>query len=57
MKVIGFTGAGGGDMVGRCEICFKVPSDETPRIQEGHEFIGHLLCALIESELFPRDAD
>ena len=56
VKVIGFTGAGGGDMAGRCEICFKVPSDETPRIQEGHEFIGHLLCALIESELFPRDA-
>ena len=56
VKVIGFTGAGGGDMAARCEICFRVPSDETPRIQEGHEFIGHLLCALIESELFPRDA-
>ena len=57
VKVIGFTGAGGGDMAGRCEICFRVPSDETPRIQEGHEFIGHLLCALIESEIFPRDGD
>ena len=56
VKVIGFTGAGGGDMAGRCEVCFRVPSEETPRIQEGHEFIGHLLCALIESELFPRDA-
>lgn len=54
VKVIGFTGAGGGDMAGRCEICFQVPSSETPRIQEGHEFIGHLLCALIESEIFPR---
>ena len=56
VRVIGFTGAGGGDMAGRCEVCFRVPSEETPRIQEGHEFIGHLLCALIESELFPRDA-
>ena len=54
VKVIGFTGAGGGDMSDRCEICFRVPSNETPRIQEGHEFIGHLLCALIESEIFPR---
>jgi D-sedoheptulose 7-phosphate isomerase len=54
VKVIGFTGATGGDMAARCAICFKVPSDETPRIQEGHEFIGHLLCALIESEMFPR---
>ena len=54
VKVIGFTGAGGGDMAGRCAICFQVPSTETPRIQEGHEFIGHLLCALIESEIFPR---
>lgn len=54
IKIIGFTGKNGGDMAGRCEICFRVPSDETPRIQEGHEFIGHLLCGLIESEMFPR---
>jgi len=58
VKVIGFTGAGagGGDMAARCEICFQVPSTETPRIQEGHEFIGHLLCSLIESEIFPQHA-
>lgn len=54
VRVIGFTGEGGGDMRDRCDICFRIPSDETPRIQEGHEFIGHLLCALIESEMFPR---
>lgn len=54
VKVIGFTGAGGGDMADRCDVCFQIPSDETPRIQEGHEFVGHLLCALIESEMFPR---
>ena len=56
VKVIGFTGMGGGDMAGRCEVCFRVPSTETPRIQEGHEFIGHLLCSLIESEIFPQHA-
>lgn len=54
VRVIGFTGEHGGDMKDRCEICFCIPSNETPRIQEGHEFIGHLLCALIESEMFPR---
>ena len=56
IAVIGFTGQSGGDMAGRCAACFRVPSDETPRIQEGHEFVGHLLCALIEAGLFPRDA-
>lgn len=54
IAVIGFTGRSGGDMAGRCAACFQVPSDETPRIQEGHEFLGHLLCGLIESEMFPR---
>ena len=57
VRVIGFTGAHGGDMAERCEVCFKVPSNETPRIQEGHEFIGHILCALIESEIFPQHAN
>jgi D-sedoheptulose 7-phosphate isomerase len=33
-----------------------MPSSETPRIQEGHELIGHLLCALVEAEMYPRDA-
>lgn len=56
VHVIGFTGNAGGDMLERCRICFRIPSDETPRIQEGHEFVGHLLCALIESQMFPKDA-
>lgn len=56
VKIIGFTGTSGGDMAARCEVCFKVPSTETPRIQEGHEFIGHLLCGLIEAEVFPEHA-
>ncbi len=57
MTVIGFTGQGGGKLAALCDTCFRIPSDETPRIQEGHEFIGHMLCALIEGEMFPRDAD
>lgn len=54
MTVIGFTGQGGGQMADMCDLCFRVPSDETPRIQEGHEALGHMLCALIEAEMFPR---
>ena len=56
VKVVGFTGESGGRLASLCDICFRIPSSETPRIQEGHEFLGHLLCALIEAELFPRDA-
>jgi D-sedoheptulose 7-phosphate isomerase len=40
-----------------CDLCFRVPSGETPRIQEGHEALGHMLCALIEAEMFPRRGD
>ena len=54
LKVIGFTGNGGGKLAPLADLCFRIPSDETPRIQEGHEFVGHLLCALIESEIYPR---
>lgn len=50
--VIGFTGRGGGAMAELCDICLRMPSDETPKIQEGHEFLGHLICGLIEHEIF-----
>jgi D-sedoheptulose 7-phosphate isomerase len=52
IQVVGFTGQRGGAMAGLCDICFCMPSDETPKIQEGHEFLGHLLCGLIEQEMF-----
>jgi len=53
IKVIGFSGESGGDMAAECDLCFRVPSSETPRIQEGHELLGHLFCALIEAGMFP----
>ncbi len=52
MSVIGLTGQGGGAMKPLCDICFCVPSNSTPRIQEGHLLIEHTLCACIEEELF-----
>ncbi|WP_447585102.1 D-sedoheptulose-7-phosphate isomerase [Pseudoxanthomonas mexicana] len=57
VAVVGFTGEGGGKLAPMSDICFRIPSSETPRIQEGHEFIGHLLCALIEAEMHPRAAN
>ncbi len=52
MKVIGLTGKSGGLLKPLCDICICVPSDQTPRIQEIHISIGHILCEEIESELF-----
>lgn len=49
---IGLTGGTGGKMADRCDICIKVPSNDTPRIQESHILIGHILCCAIEQELF-----
>ncbi len=50
--VIGFTGRRGGAMATQCDICLCMPSDETPKIQEGHELLGHLICGMIEREMF-----
>ncbi len=52
MKVVGLTGRQGGKMNGMCDILFKVPSDETMRIQESHLFIEHTICELVEINLF-----
>jgi D-sedoheptulose 7-phosphate isomerase len=54
LATIGFTGEGGGRMAALCDVCIRIPSTSTPRIQEGHEVLGHALCALIEATLFPR---
>jgi D-sedoheptulose 7-phosphate isomerase len=50
--VVGFTGQTGGVMASLCDICLCMPSTETPKIQEGHEFLGHLICGMIEHEMF-----
>lgn len=49
---IGLTGQSGGKMNELCDYCIKVPSSCTPRIQESHILIGHILCAIVEEELF-----
>ncbi len=52
MQVVGFTGRDGGRMKDQCDWLLRMPSADTPRIQEGHMLIGHMICQLIEEELF-----
>lgn len=51
MKVIGLTGADGGKLKDLCDLCLCVPSTSTPRIQEMHILIGHIICELVEAAL------
>lgn len=52
---VGLTGATGGKMADLCHYCLNIPSTDTPRIQEGHITIGHILCASTEQALFGND--
>ena len=54
MTVIGLTGASGGKMHDLCDVLLNVPSSDTPRIQESHILIGHIICQIIESEMFEK---
>lgn len=52
MVTIGLTGEKACEMDEKCNFLIKVPSDDTPQIQECHILIGHILCAITERELF-----
>ena len=54
MKIIAMTGETGGAMKDYADILLNVPSTDTPRIQESHIMIGHIICELVETELFGR---
>ena len=49
---VGFTGENGGLMKNVCDYCICMPSNETPRIQEGHILIAHTICAVVEEFRF-----
>ena len=53
IAVIGLLGRDGGRVAPLCDLALIVPSDDTQRIQETHNLLGHIICELIESELFP----
>lgn len=52
ITTVGFSGLTGGKMKDLCDYCINVPSNITPRIQEIHILIGHIICALIEEQIF-----
>ncbi len=52
LHTVGLTGRGGGKLKECVDHCICVPSDETPRIQECHILVGHIISELVEHELF-----
>ena len=54
LAVIGLLGRDGGPVAPLCDLALIVPSKDTQRIQETHNLVGHILCELIETELFPK---
>lgn len=55
MITVALTGDGGGKMAPLSDYLLDVPSGDTPRIQEAHITIGHILCEIVEQRLFPRE--
>ena len=53
LRTVGLTGASGGTLAKTAEFCICAPSNDTPRIQECHILIGHILSELVEKEIFP----
>lgn len=51
---VGFTGIGGGAMKAVSDFLLNVPSTDTPRIQESHIMIGHIICQLSEEKYFSK---
>lgn len=54
MVIVGMTGESGGKMKAACDYLLNVPSADTPRIQESHILVGHIICEIVEANLFPR---
>lgn len=52
MEVIGMTGASGGALASKVDYLLNVPSTDTPRIQECHILLGHIICELVEKRIF-----
>ena len=55
MKTVGLTGGvvrPGGDLAAYCDLVLNVPSDATPHIQETHLWVEHLLCEIVEKQMF-----
>ena len=49
---IGFTGKNGGQLSDLCDLTLHTSNDDTPRVQESHILFGHIICQIIEEEIF-----
>lgn len=54
LYIVGLTGQAGGAMRNLCDVCLCMPSPETPKIQEGHITVSHIICGLVEMLMFPK---
>ena len=54
LKLISMTGATGGDLLALSDICMRIPSTDTQKIQEAHIVLGHIFCGLVERAIHPR---
>ncbi len=54
MTTVCMTGETGGKMASLCQYLLNVPSNDTPRIQECHILLGHILCQIVEENMFPK---
>lgn len=54
MVTVGMTGETGGKMKDLCDYLINIPSQDTPRIQECHMLLGHTICELVETKLYPK---
>lgn len=54
ITTVGLVGHAAADMGPHCDFVLAMPSPQTPRIQEGHILVGHMICGIIEREMFPR---
>jgi D-sedoheptulose 7-phosphate isomerase len=57
LTTVGMTGSNGGKISNICDILFKAPSNDTPRVQEVHMLVGHIICQLVEAQLFPKNQE
>jgi len=55
LATLGFTGAGGGAMGESCDLLLKAPSTNTAIVQQLHIVAAHIVCALVERQMFPKD--
>ena len=51
-KTIGWTGLGGGKLKEVVDVLLDIPTKNTPRVQEAHIAVGHIMCGLLEKEIF-----